>query len=819
MGNSTVLRFFRATCLVLAAALFAPLIATTPAQAAVNTFDCPSGGTYTVNNGLLEKMYSGNCAGDVVLDSSVTRINYGTNVPSRVTSISIPSTTNVINRQPFFVVDNLNSINVDPANPNYKSVDGILYNKSGTTLIQYPAAKTGSSFTIPSNVTKIENYAFSCINFLNTVTIPDTVLIADYIDRINGCNTNNISQFIVGAGNPNYSSIDGVIFNKNATHILAYPSNKPGTSYVMPTTVTAVLTQALAYSKNRQLQAITLSPNLTTIASYSFSNLNLPTLNIPASVNRIDPLALWSTRSVTIDSANTNFSVVDGVLFNSNQTRLVFYPSGNPRKTYTIPSTVTEIETYGLDYAGALERLVFGSAITSVGSSYIYYLKYLSITEDTLFNFAGFINLQNLISVNYCGTNATTIANIDAKLASWNNASRVCLSPPAFTLSSSAVVVDSGATVSGYTIDSTGGAIASYAISPAISNTPGLSFNAQTGLISGVPTTTAAPRNYMITGTNLAGTTSRNFSITVNPALPAPAFTISSATENATAGTAITGFTVNSTGGAIATFSILPAIENGLSFNSATGLISGTPTNSATSKVYTITGTNRTGSTSATFTIQVARSAAQIAADLERQRIAEAIEAQRVAAIAAAIVEAKRLAAEAEAKRIADAAAAEAKRLADLAAEAKRIADAAAEAKRLAAEAEAKRVADAAAAEAKRLADLAAEAKRVADEAEAKRIADAAVEAKRLADLAAETKRIADVAADAKRRADVAAEAKRLADKDAKAKALLDAQRAALTGTKKVSAITKVSPKRAIVKLINLKPGTKISITIKTGKK
>jgi len=819
MGNSTLLRFFRAACLVLAAALFAPLIATTPAQAAVNTFDCPSGGTYTVNNGLLENMYSGNCAGDVVLDSSVTRINYGTYVPSGVTSISIPSTTNVINYQPFVVVDNLNSINVDPANPNYKSVDGILYNKSGTTLIQYPAAKTGSSFTIPSNVTKIENYAFSCINFLNTVTIPDNVLIADYIDRINGCNTNNISQFIVGAGNPNYSSIDGVIFNKNATHILAYPSNKPGTSYVMPTTVTAVLTQALAYSKNRQLQAITLSPNLTTIASYSFSNLNLPTLNIPASVNRIDPLALWSTRSVTIDSANTNFSVVDGVLFNSNQTKLVFYPSGNPRKTYTIPSTVTEIATYGLDYAGALERLVFGSALTSVGTgSYIYYLKYLSITEDTLFNF-GNLNLQNLISVNYCGTNATTIANIDAKLASWNNASRVCLSPPAFTLSSSAVVVDSGATVSGYTIDSTGGAIASYAISPEISNTPGLSFNAQTGLISGVPTTTAAPRNYMITGTNLAGTTSRNFSITVNPPLLAPAFTISSATENATAGTAITGFTVNSTGGAIASFSILPAIENGLSFNSATGLISGTPTNSAISKVYTITGTNRTGFTSATFTIQVARSAAQIAADLEAQRIAQAIEAQRVAAIAAAIAEAQRVAAEAEAKRIADAAAAEATRLADLAAEAKRIADAAAEAKRLAAEAEAKRIADAAAAEAKRLADLAAEAKRVADAAEAKRIADAAVEAKRLADLAAETKRIADAAADAKRRADVAAEAKRLADEDAKAKALLDAQRAALTGTKKVSAITKVSPKRAIVKLINLKPGTKISITIKTGKK
>jgi hypothetical protein len=85
----------------------------------------------------------------------------------------------------------------------------------------------------------------------------------------------------------------------------------------------------------------------------------------------------------------------------------------------------------------------------------------------------------------------------------------------------------------------------------------------------------------------------------------------------------------------------------------------------------------------------------------------------------------------------ADAAAAEAKRLADEA-ETKRLADEA-ETKRLADEAEAKRLADEA--ETKRLADE-AETKRLADEAEAKRLADEA-EAKRLAD-EAEAKRLAD---------------------------------------------------------------------------
>ena len=80
---------------------------------------------------------------------------------------------------------------------------------------------------------------------------------------------------------------------------------------------------------------------------------------------------------------------------------------------------------------------------------------------------------------------------------------------------------------------------------------------------------------------------------------------------------------------------------------------------------------------------------------------------------------------------------------------------------------------------------------------------------------------MADAAAETKRRADAAAETKRLADAAAKAKAQaqLDAQRALLTGTKKVSSIKKIAPKKAVVNLINLKPGTKIKITIKVGKK
>ena len=90
------------------------------------------------------------------------------------------------------------------------------------------------------------------------------------------------------------------------------------------------------------------------------------------------------------------------------------------------------------------------------------------------------------------------------------------------------------------------------------------------------------------------GATTATYTITVNraAALAAPAFTLSSSSETATAGTAITGYTINSTGGAIASYSISPAISNGLSFSATTGRITGTPTSAARAITYTITARN-----------------------------------------------------------------------------------------------------------------------------------------------------------------------------------------------------------------------------------
>ena len=95
---------------------------------------------------------------------------------------------------------------------------------------------------------------------------------------------------------------------------------------------------------------------------------------------------------------------------------------------------------------------------------------------------------------------------------------------------------------------------------------------------------------------------------TVTP-IAAPAFTLSSSSESKVVNTAISGYSISSSGGAIASYSISPAAPAGLTFNTSTGLLTGTPTVVAVETAYTITATNATGSAAKTFTLTVAPTA------------------------------------------------------------------------------------------------------------------------------------------------------------------------------------------------------------------
>ena len=170
---------------------------------------------------------------------------------------------------------------------------------------------------------------------------------------------------------------------------------------------------------------------------------------------------------------------------------------------------------------------------------------------------------------------------------------------PDISLSTTTVVASVATAITAITVSNDGGT-ATYSISPSLSE--GLSFATNTGTISGTPSTTATLQVYTITASNVTNSDSATLSITVNPA--APNISLSTTTITATARSAISNIIVTNSGGD-ATYSISPAIDNGLSFDTTDGTISGTPANAATNVVYTITASNISGNSTATLNITV----------------------------------------------------------------------------------------------------------------------------------------------------------------------------------------------------------------------
>ena len=184
----------------------------------------------------------------------------------KLTSVTIPATVTSIGENCFEYCSGLTAFNVDAANPNYASEDGVLFDKEKTTLLLYPINKPEPAYTVPATVTTIVPRAICQCEFLTSATIPASVA---SIGNMNLYNCYALTEIIVDAANASYSSADGVLFNKDKTTLIRFPSGILSDEYTIPATVTTV--EEIAFADCYWLTTVVVPNTVETIGEYAFS--------------------------------------------------------------------------------------------------------------------------------------------------------------------------------------------------------------------------------------------------------------------------------------------------------------------------------------------------------------------------------------------------------------------------------------------------------------------------------------------------------------------------------------------------------------------
>lgn len=177
------------------------------------------------------------CTGltSVTIGNGVTGIGFSAfEGCTSLTSVTIPKSVTGIAYGAFFRCTSLSAITVDALNSFYSSVDGALFDKSQSQLVQYPEGKAGSAYTIPNSVTSIGDGAFHWCTSLPGITIPNSVTSIG-----NNAFTYCYSLTSVTIGN-SVSSIGSYAF-QSCTSL---------TNVMIPINVTTIGDRAFAYCTN-----------------------------------------------------------------------------------------------------------------------------------------------------------------------------------------------------------------------------------------------------------------------------------------------------------------------------------------------------------------------------------------------------------------------------------------------------------------------------------------------------------------------------------------------------------------------------------------
>jgi hypothetical protein len=212
-----------------------------------------------------------------------------------------------------------------------------------------------TSIAVPGSVTVIGEGAFYECSALTNASIPTSVTSIG----INAFSFTGLKVIIVDVQNSNYSSVDGVLFDKNQTTLIQYPGGLAG-AYTIPSGVVSIGESAFAYC--RGLTSVAIPDGVSDIATNAFQTCDsLTSITIPNGVNSIGNSTFancFSLRSATIpgsvgtigENAFGNCPLLSKVTMANGVGSIAdnAFLNCNGLESVTIPASVTNIGAYAL---------------------------------------------------------------------------------------------------------------------------------------------------------------------------------------------------------------------------------------------------------------------------------------------------------------------------------------------------------------------------------------------------------------------------------------------------------------------------------------